>query len=307
MPAVLVTGAGGFVGNHLAHYITRKGCNARLCVLHRYSYDKLILGADYFPADLDNYSVNYTNLLNKIDVVIHLAGKAHSKKYTKDEIYRSNYESTARLFDACIVAGVKRFIYLSSAKIYEKNIGTGQDYYTDSKLQAEEYLNTAGAEHDIEVVILRSPLVYGPGVKANFLKLMQMIRLGLPLPFKAIVNRRSFVYVENLCDLLYACICRDKMNDRVILCVKDWDVSTPELIRMLARHLGVPARLFPCPGWLLNTGFWLLGQKENLARLTGSLVVDDSYTRKLLEWTPPVLPEVGIRRTVMWFKERMND
>ena len=307
MPTVLITGAAGFIGGHLADYLRKKGCGTKLCIRQQDKINKLIPGQDYVAVDLDDPHIDYAALFSNIDMIIHLAGKAHSVNFTREEIYRSNYASTARLFDAAVAAGLRRFIYLSTAKVYKKNASFGGDNYSGSKSEAEKYIEAASAERNIETVILRSPLVYGPGVRANFLRLMQLVRSGVPLPFANIANQRSFVYVENLCDLIYTCICQHRMKDQKILCVKDWDVSTPELIRMLARNLGVKARLFPCPRWLLNAGFRLLGQKENLARLTDSLVVDDSYTRTLLKWAPPVPPEAGIQNTAMWFKEKMND
>jgi nucleoside-diphosphate-sugar epimerase len=222
---------------------------------------------------------------NGASAVVHLANIAHSKA-SRSELWRVNVYGTRRAAERAAQAGVRRFVYLSSAKAHTLN-----DIYGEAKLEAERILADV---RGIETVILRPPLVYGPGVKANFLALMRAIARGLPLPFASIVNRRSLIYVDNLCDAIIQCLEAPQAAGRTYSVSDGAPVSTPQLCTALGNSLGRPARLFRFPVSLLELA-------PPLRRLTRSLEVDDSAIRGELGWKPPYTFEEGLRVTAEWY------
>jgi nucleoside-diphosphate-sugar epimerase len=249
-----VTGASGFIGSHL--------CPALVAAGH-----ELRAGAQ------------------GSDAVVHLANIAHVSANPR-ELHRVNVEGTLARAQAAAAAGARRFVYLSSAKAAEP-----ADAYGHAKRIAEQGLiATAG----LEPVILRPPLVYGPRVKANFLALLRAIDRGWPLPLASVRNRRSLVFVGNLCDAILRCLA-DAPSGRIYAVSDGAPVSTPELCRALAGALGRHARLLPCPPALLR----LL---PGAARLAESLEVDDRALREELHWRPPFTFEQGLRHTAEWYR-----
>ncbi len=251
-----------------------------------------------------------------VDTVVHLASRAHVMREVaddpEDEYRRVNVAGTERLAAMAADAGVRRFIYLSSVKVNgertvaapftESDVPYPEDVYGRFKLETEDRLRRVAGFSKLEVVIIRPPLVYGPGVKANFLRLMEWIWRGVPLPLKKVSNRRSLIYVGNLVDAIIACVEHPAATGKTFLVSDNEDVSTPELIRRMAHALGRPARLFPCPPALLHAGARLTGRQEAAERLLGSLVVDSSKIRRELGWKPPYTMEQGLAETARWYK-----
>ena len=185
----------------------------------------------------------------------------------------------------------------------EKDVPEPQDPYAVSKWEAEQVLRDVAAETGLEVVILRPPLVYGPGVMANFLRLVKLVKLGIPLPFVCVKNRRSLIYLENLVDAIIICIIHPRAAGQTYLVSDGRDLSTPELIQRMASALGRPVRLFSIPPFLIRLAGKLLGKSAAIDRLLGSLTVDSTKIRKELEWNPPYTMEQGIRETAKWYQK----
>jgi UDP-4-keto-D-QuiNAc 4-reductase len=222
------------------------------------------------------------------------------------ELYhRVNVEGTRRLAEQAAAAGVKRFVFLSSVKVHgeaghfsEVSPLAPADAYGISKRDAELTLHDAAARTGLQVAIIRSPLVHGPGVKANFQSLVETVRKGTPLPLASVTNRRSLVGVDNLADLIAVCMTHPAAASQAFLVSDGDDVSTPELVRRLAAAVDRPARLLPVPVWALSAAAAITGRLAAVNRLTESLTVDISKARQLLAWTPPVPLDEGLRRAV---------
>jgi nucleoside-diphosphate-sugar epimerase len=225
--------------------------------------------------------------------------------------YRAvNVQGTLNFARQAAAAGVKRFVFLSSVKVNGESTDgwvqfarddepAPEDAYGLSKWEAEQGLWQIAYQTGMEVIVVRPPLVYGPGVKGNFARLLKLVHSGVPLPLAAVNNRRSFIGLDNLVDLLIHCVDHPKAAGQTLLVSDNHDLSTPELLRMIANAMERPARLFPMPVPLLRLAGRALGRLNEVDRLVGSLQVDSSRTRSLLDWTPPVSVEEGIRRMVM--------
>jgi nucleoside-diphosphate-sugar epimerase len=248
-----------------------------------------------------------------------LAGLAHSYTSTSLDYLSLNARATGKLAEAAAQQGVKHFIYLSTAKVYGEGWPDGEphpayvetdtpepaDDYALSKLRAEQHLKDITGQSAMRCTILRPPLVYGPGVRANFLQMLGAVRKGVPLPLASIRNRRSLVYVNNLCALIQNLIEKQPASDR-IYGIADVSISTPDLIRAVAAALDVPSRLFPCPVGLLRLAGRLIGRTGAIERLTRSFVVDASRIEKELGWRPPIpLPE-AMRATAEWYTGQVS-
>jgi len=245
------------------------------------------------------------------DAVVHLAARVHMMREDAVDpmaLFRAiNAEATLNLARQAAQAGVKRFVFVSTIKVSgegrdepyrETDVPAPEDAYAISKWEAEQGLRRIAQETGLEVVILRPPLVYGPGVKANFLRLMQMVARGWPLPLGAIRNRRSVLYLGNFVDAIRACVEHPAAAGQTFLLDDGEAVSTPDLIRALATAMGRPARLVPVPVGVLQLAGALMGKRAAVARLTGSLFVDSSAIRSRLGWTPPFSMEAGLAATV---------
>jgi nucleoside-diphosphate-sugar epimerase len=306
---ILVTGAAGFIGRALCRGLAERG-HRPVAGLRRPApppgtAEGLLLG-DITP-DRD-----WSRALRGvgIDIVVHLAQRAHS---TADPAALAPEPTTAAaLARAAARAGTRRFVYLSSITAMGAATAPGRPFraadglrpespYGRSKLATEQALAEAARDTGIELAIIRPPLVYGPGVRANFRALLRLIASGVPLPFAAIDNRRSFLHVDNLADLIGTAAVHPGAAGQVLLAADGLDLSTPALIRLLAAGLSRPARLIALPQTvfaLLRRAPWL---GSTLAPLTLSLQVDDSATRKALGWTPPVAAEAGLLATARAF------
>lgn len=249
--------------------------------------------------------------LDGCDVVVHLAARVHvMRERAADplaEFRRVNVEATERLARSAAAAGARRFVFVSSVKVNGEETAAGEafcaddapapeDAYGASKHEAEEALHRVGVETGLEMVVIRPPLVYGPGVKGNFRTMLDWLRRGLPLPLASLDNRRSFVGVGNLCDLILCCLSHPDAANETFLVSDGQDLSTPELLRMAGKAMGLPARLWPCPPSLLKGAAALVGKPGIAQRLCSNLQVDISKTREVLGWHPPFSVEEELRR-----------
>jgi nucleoside-diphosphate-sugar epimerase len=302
--AVLVTGATGLIGRAACAAFAKQGWQVRAGVRASTAID----GASTVIGSLEQGWP-----LAGVDVVVHLAAIAHQLHgKVAESTYRAlNCEATERLARAAIGAGVRRFVFMSSIKVNGERTSIDhpfragdapqpQDRYARSKWAAEQALGALASK--LEVVTLRPPLVYGPGVRANFLRLIRLVERRLPLPFGAIRNRRSLVYVDNLADLIVAAATSPAAAGQTFLAADGADLSTPQLVSEIGRALGTSARLIGVPAALLRLGGLLTGMGAEIGRLVDSLVVDASETRERLAWRPPCTVNEGIAQTVHWYR-----
>lgn len=257
-----------------------------------------------------NERTSWRGTLADVDAVVHLAAKVHVRTTSGPSVldgYRAvNTAGTLNLARQAAEAGVSRFVFLSSLKVNgeegsftEADSPAPVDPYGISKLEAEVGLRRVAEVSGMEVAIIRPPLVYGPGVKANFSALMRAISLGIPLPLGALTNRRSFVARNNLVDFILACVESPRAANQTFFVSDGEDLSTSDLVRRLSRAMGTPSRLVPVPRWILMGGATLLGQQSLMQRLVGSLQVDISKARHHLGWRPVESVDEALRRAAM--------
>lgn len=313
---LLITGANGFVGRMLTQRLLDAGYTIRGTLLPGDSSDSLapgVLPTVVTPLGPDTV---WQHALEGIDTVIHLAARVHvmdDQATDPLQIFREvNRDGTVRLAREAAAAGVKRLVFVSSIKVngeeslypyHAASPFNPKDPYAVSKMEAELGLHAIQAEAGLEVAIVRPPLVYGPGVKANFLRMLQSIQCGIPLPLASIRNRRSLIYVGNLADALAACATHPEAAGQTFPVSDGEDVSTPELLRLCAKAMEKPSKLTPCPVTLLRLAGKVTGRMPAVERLTGSLTIDTSAIRHKLGWQPPYTLKQGLRETAAWFKE----
>jgi len=303
---ILLTGATGFLGRQLAKYLHSKP-HVGLTAVVRRSVD--ISAFQTREVQRINANTDWSEALINQQVVIHAAARAHiMKEDLADPVveYRQvNVDGTVNLARQAAEAGVRRFIFISSIGVNgninikpftEDDTPKPADPYAQSKLEAEQGLWEIQHETGMELVVIRPPLVYGPNAPGNFGSLTRWIDKGVPLPLGAIQNQRSLVALDNLVDLIITCIDHPAAANQVFLAGDGQDLSTTELLRSVARAAGKPSRLIPIPSSLLMLAATLLGKKAVAQRLLGSLQVDISKARDLLEWEPPISVEEGLRR-----------
>lgn len=312
---ILVTGANGFIGRAVTASLLEAGHAVRGAV--RSPESACSLGTDVDPVVIGELGPEtvWVQALAGIDTIIHLAARVHIMDDPAADpltaFRKVNTEGTERLAREAVEAGVKRLVFVSSIKVngeessvpyHEGSLAQPTDSYGISKWEAEQALRQIEAETGLEIVIVRPTLVYGPGVKANFLNMMNVIQRRIPLPLVSINNKRSLIYVRNLADALTTCATHPAAAGQTFLVSDGEDVSTPELIRRTGSALGVPARFFLFPLSLIKMAGKLTGKADAVSRLTGSLTVDSSKIRQELGWTPPFTMEEGLKATAEWFK-----
>ncbi len=306
---VFVTGATGFIGRALCQRISAEGWSLKACIRRASDRDLLPKAAEGVAVgSIDRTPFRQEDFAG-VDAVIHLAARVHVMKAEAPdalEAFRlTNVAATERLARAAAAAGVRRFIFISSVKVNgegqdraytENDMPDPKDAYGITKHEAEEALRRIAAETGLEVVILRLPLVYGPGVKANFKRLIRAA--CLPLPLGSIKNSRSFIYLENLLDVIMLCVQHPRAAGETFFVSDGEDVATPDLVRMIARARGRRALLFPVPVGALVALGKMVGREAAVHRVTASLTVDTGKIRSMLGWAPRFRMEEGIRATV---------
>ena len=312
---VLVTGASGFIGLSVVNSLINKGCFVRAACRIEPHFDNDWHHYEWRYYDLLEKNINYTELLNDIDVVIHLAAQVHVlnsvSKETLDGYNYVNAKGTENLACAAANNNVRKFIFMSTIKVCgESSIDlqfnsscdvNPNDPYAISKLNAENSIIKRCADTDMSYVIIRTPLVYGPRVGANFLRLMSLVSRDYPLPFKSVDNKRSLIYVDNLADIVACCMKNENAQNKIYL-VKDAELSTPELIRAIAMAFRKRVRMFSVPTKILKGFAYICGMRNQMCRLTDSLILDDNPVRKDLSWVPVYSLEEALKKTVDWYQ-----
>lgn len=323
MKKILVTGANGFVGDYLYKTLLKAG---RSCV-------GAVRSTNIIPSNNNDAYISVGNIglhtnwkiaLKGVDCIIHCAGKAHMMKKMnakEKEIFNLvNVDGAKQLAEQAAEAGVKRLVFLSSIKVNGENTLNKRNYYNNnnlekeiyryndrpdpkdsyakSKLDAEKVLWKISNQLGLEIVILRLPLVYGFGVKGNLARLINLVKSGVFLPLSSIQNQRSMIGIDNLINLLICCADHPKAAGKTFLVSDGEDLSTPNLINQLAYSMRKKAKLFPFPIFLLKFIGFIIGKRDEISRLIGSLKIDNSYTKETLNWTPPLSVKEGIRRMV---------
>jgi UDP-4-keto-D-QuiNAc 4-reductase len=312
---VLVTGASGFVGQHL---LCRLEPHSVRIARRRPSQDPLPSVESVVTGEIGP-NTDWAAALAGVDCVVHLAARVHVMRPSAADTERfveTNVLGSQRLAEAAAAGGVRRFVFLSSVKVNGEETVTAPftardtpapvDDYGVSKWRAEEALLSVASRTGMEVTIIRPPLVYGPGVRANFLRLMDAVRRGAPLPLGLVHNSRSMVSVWNLVDLIATALSAPQVGARVFMASDGHDLSTPELIRRIARQMQKPALLLPVPPAMLHLAGRLSGRRDEIKRLCGSLAVDISETCRILDWSPPVTVDDAIARTVAWYRDSLR-
>ena len=312
----LVTGANGFVGSALCSRLRRDGVPVRGAVRRRepqtFSEESVAVG------DISS-ETEWLSALGNVKQIVHLAARVHVMvDKTPDplaEFRRVNVGATVKLARQAAMVGVKRFIFLSSIKVNGESTEVGQPFSADmtpapidpyglSKHEAELLLRQIATETGMEVVIIRPPLVYGPGVKANFDSMMRWLARGVPLPLSAAAdNRRSLVALSNLVDLIVTCLNHPAAANQTFLVSDGEDLSTADLLKRMGAALGHPARLWYMPASLLKLGASLVNKPGIYQRLYGSLQLDIDKTRQRLDWSPPVTVDEGLRLAAEGFRQ----
>ena len=313
---VLVTGADGFIGSLLCPVLQDRGYRVRGAV--RKSMPEHVLAFDWNVVGDIGPATNWTEALEGVDVVIHLAGRVHMLRDKGQDLLteyrRANTEGTQKLLDTAIGVGVKRLVFTSTVHVNGESATADEPFvesdasrprgpYAVSKWEAEQLLHAATIGTELETVIVRPALVYGPGVKGNFLRLVKLVDRGIPLPLRCTRNRRSFVSRTNLIDFLIRCVEHPAAVGETFLISDHEDVSTSELIRAIAAQFQRPVRLFPFPEPVIRLGGRVVKKDRIINQLWGSLVVDSSKARQVLDWQPPVALADELALLAEWFRK----
>ena len=294
MPKIFITGANGFVGKNLIQELEKRKISFLAGVRKSTKSKEVSYG------DIQTQS-NWEEILKDCDCIVHLAARVHVMNETADDpmtLFRTiNVHATLKLAEAAKKIGVKKFIYISSIKVNGEFTTTKpfsasdkpapEDPYGLSKWEAEQAVMGLHEDGNFDVVIIRPPLIYGPGVKANFEKLFKLVEMGLPLPFGAVNNKRSMVSVYNLCDLIIRCVENPSAGGKTFLVSDDQDLSLKDLIINMGKAKNKKPFLLPIPASLMKLALDLIGKKSFSIRLLGNLQVDIQDTKKVLNWKPP--------------------
>jgi len=315
--SLAITGATGFIARAVVQRcvaLARPEQASSVLALTRQVPANNVTGARYAKVDNWNDDTDWPAVLAGTDVLVHAAARVHVMADTATdplaEFRRMNVLATLHLARDAAAAGVRRFVFISSVKVNGEATLPGQpftaadvpaplDPYGISKMEAEQGLRQLAADTGMEVVIIRPPLVYGPGVKGNFAALMRAVQKGWPLPLGSIHNQRNLVALDNLVDFIITCITHPQAANQTFLVSDGQDLSTTELVRGMAQAAGVPARLLPVPVWALEWAGRLAGKGDAVQRLCGNLQIDSSKARDLLGWVPKVSVQEGLRRAML--------
>jgi nucleoside-diphosphate-sugar epimerase len=308
---ILVTGATGFVGTALISCLSGKEGFEPLAAI-RHAPSNLPAAIEQIQVGNLEADTDWQFALRDTYVVVHLAARAHvmndSKTNALNEFRKVNVAGTLNLAQQAIKNGVQRFIFISSigvngAETFSQPFTENSDphphsAYTQSKWEAEMALEELARTSEMEMVIIRPPLVYGAGAPGNFGTLLRVVSKGIPLPLGTIRNQRSFVALGNLVDLIVTCIDHPAAGNQTFMTEDGEDLSTTMLLKRIGNMMNKPARLFPFPSSLINLVASVLGKKATAQSLCGSLQIDISKARSMLEWIPPISVEEGLRQAV---------
>jgi nucleoside-diphosphate-sugar epimerase len=309
---ILVTGASGFVGQALVAHLVGLDATEVIAMMRAAPAIRLA-GARYVAGGDMTAGRLRAATLEGVEVIVHAAARVHvlndDKAMSATEFDRVNVTATLELARQAVAAGVRRFVFLSSIGVNGVQTDIGKPFteadppnphnpYANSKLKAEQGLLLLSEQSGLEVVIIRPPLVYGPGVRANFAALMRAVQRGWPLPLACVHNLRSMVAMDNLVSFIATCVDHPQAANTTFLVSDGQDISSPDLVRGLAQALGVAARLVPVPVSALQFVGRALGRGDVIQRVCGNLRVDISKARRVLAWQPPVSMDEGLRRTV---------
>jgi nucleoside-diphosphate-sugar epimerase len=308
---ILVTGATGFVGKAVVQRLLAEDELQRVAVAVRradHQWPHRVL--QYVAGNIEDCT-DWSYALNDVSAIVHCAARVHvmADKVANplNEFRRVNVQGTLNLARQAAAAGLRRFVFVSSIKVNGEATQPGKpftandtsaplDAYGISKMEAEQGLLALSAQTDMEVVIIRPPLVYGPGVKANFFAMMCWLRRGVPLPLGAIHNQRSLVALDNLVDLIMISLTHPAAANQTFLASDDEDVSTTELLRRMGKAMDCPVRLLSVPSSCLKLAASIVGKRDVAQRLCGSLQVDIEKTRRLLGWRPILTLDQGLKK-----------
>lgn len=317
MSKILVTGATGFVGKRLIPTLVSEGHEVRCAVSRKVDW----LNAEQVVVNKLECDPDWNEALSGIDVVIHMAAKVHVMKEQSetglDDYHKINSLATQNLANQAAKHHVKRFVFLSSIKVNgeltlngqpftEESRARPEDPYGQSKLSAEQFLHEISQNTDMDYVVIRPPLVYGPGVKANFLKMLGLVKKGLPLPFGWVKNKRNLVYIDNLVSALSTVAVHPAAVNQTYLVADDEALSLAQLLRTIASEMHVRLRLISVPVRLMECSLRLIGLKKLNTRLLSSLEVSNHKLKSQLDWVPPVSSTEGLRETVRWYQREFS-
>ena len=317
MKKILLTGSSGFIGSELLRQLYSKNYFVHTSSRSKKLQQKKNGIINFEISEIDN-NTNWLEALDKVNCIIHCAGLAIETNKIESESYKKvNVDGTYNLAKQAAQKGVKRFIFISTIKVngdktdkksffYHSDKPNPGDVYAKSKWQAEQKLIELSKQTLMEIVIIRSPIVYGKGVKGNFLRLLGLVEKSYPLPFASINNLRSFIALENLVDLILLCIEHPKAAGEILLVSDDNDISTPDLIRILAKEMKKSSLLFKVPLSLIKLIGKVFHKSSEVDRLLSSLRVDCSYTRQILDWEPPVGFDKALSITVNWYLNKFK-
>jgi nucleoside-diphosphate-sugar epimerase len=305
---VLVTGANGFIGRKVCAELPQFGFRA-LAVVRKPDQVSQVEAVEYLGLGNIDEHTDWMAALAGVDCIVHLAARVHVMEDTSQdplaEYRRVNVAQTMNLARQAAVAGVRRLVYISSIKVNGEATPVGQpftaedepnpqDPYGVSKLEAEQALLKLADETGLEIVIIRPPLVYGPGVKANFLAMMRVVARGVPLPFGALDNYRSLVGIDNLASMIITCLCHPAAANQIFLVSDGDDMTVAALLRKIAGYLESPMVLIPIHKWVIKAISYLIGKEQYANRILGNLRVDITKSQVLLDWLPPKSVDAGL-------------
>ncbi|WP_405234280.1 NAD-dependent epimerase/dehydratase family protein [Lentisalinibacter salinarum] len=306
MTRVLITGASGFIGNHLVPRLAKD--HTVRCAVRAFGTSSADWGAQCEIAVVGDIgpSTRWEDALHGVDLVVHLAALAHKNSPDPEQLERVNVEGLRQLVNACEISGVSRIVLLSSIGVLGNKTGQESfteesppcphDLYSRSKLKGEELLREKSGQSALEFVIIRPPLVYGPQAPGNFGRVVGIVKRGIPLPFAGLQNRRSLISVANLVDFIALAVAHpNAANETFVICDGE-DVSTPQLFSAIAKACGKRPRVFYVPLPILKLAFAGIGKADYFIRLCESLKVDSTYARERLGWQPPQSLEEGLRQ-----------
>jgi len=314
MDKILVTGANGFVGRQLCRTLSQNGFLVKAAI--RQTAIAPAEAMQYVPVGDIGPDTDWTEALRGVDMVVHLAGRAHIRRDSSSnsmaEYERTNTLGTIRLAQMAAAANVKRLLFLSSVKVngeethgqpfVETDRPAPMDFYAVSKWKAEEGLLHMHQQGKLSVVIIRPPLVYGPGVRANFLQLIRLVDFGLPLPLGKIKNKRSLVGLRNLIDFIMICLHNPSAAGEIFSVSDEEDLSTPDLVQRIGGFLGRPTYLIPVPYQFMSIMARIMGKKDAFYKLCHSLQVNVEKSSNVLHWNPPFSVNEELKQTIKWYK-----